>query len=165
MAKNKENNTMPEEKQGFVKRMFFKYKEIIMYLIFGVLTTLVGWITYFLILSIGKMTFDIQAEDTTGGTYVAIYTVAQIVQWIAAVLFAFFTNRKYVFEASKNGFLKQLFGFFSMRIATGVLDVLIMILLVDFLEFNDLLIKLLSNVLVIILNYIFSKFLVFKKKK
>ena len=70
-----------------------------------------------------------------------------------------------MFKASKNSFLKQLFGFFSMRILTGALDVFIMILFVDVLEFNDMLIKVLSNILVIILNYIFSKFLVFKKAK
>ncbi len=132
-----------------MKNNFFKkYKEPLLYIVFGIATTLVNFITYFLL---SKLDFST--------------AISTSLAWLLAVLFAFFTNRKYVFEASKNGFLKQLFGFFSMRIATGVLDVLIMILLVDFLEFNDLLIKLLSNVLVIILNYIFSKFLVFKKKK
>lgn len=132
-----------------MKNNFFKkYKEPLLYIVFGIATTLVNFVTYFLL---SKLDFST--------------AISTSLAWLLAVLFAFFTNRKYVFEASKNGFLKQLFGFFSMRIATGVLDVLIMILLVDFLEFNDLLIKLLSNVLVIILNYIFSKFLVFKKKK
>ena len=132
-----------------MKNNFFKkYKEPLLYIVFGIATTLVNFITYFLL---SKLDFST--------------AISTSLAWLLAVLFAFFTNRKYVFEASKNGFLRQLFGFFSMRIATGVLDVLIMIVLVDFLEFNDLLIKLLSNVLVIILNYIFSKFLVFKKKK
>lgn len=123
-----------------------KYKEQILYIIFGAATTLVNIASYFLLSKLPLGT-----------------AIATILAWLISVIFAFFTNRKYVFNASKNGFLKQLFGFFSMRILTGALDVFIMILFVDVLEFNDLLIKILSNILVIILNYIFSKFLVFKK--
>ena len=125
-----------------------KYKQPLLYIVFGIATTLVNFLAYFL--------FSKLALSTAISTALA---------WFLSVLFAFFTNRKYVFEASKNGFFKQIIGFFSMRIATGVLDLLIMLLFVDVLEFNDLLIKLLSNVLVIILNYIFSKLLVFKNKK
>ncbi|MBO5210523.1 MAG: GtrA family protein [Clostridia bacterium] len=127
--------------------LFKKYKEQILYIVFGAATTLVNIASYFLLSKLPLST-----------------AIATILAWLISVIFAFFTNRKYVFEASKNGFLKQLFGFFSMRIATGVLDLLIMILFVDALEFNDMLIKVLSNILVIILNYIFSKFLVFKSK-
>ena len=123
-----------------------KYKQPVLYIVFGIATTLVNFLAYFLL---SKLSF---------GT-----AISTALAWFLSVIFAFFTNRKYVFNASKNGFLKQLMGFFSMRIATGILDVFIMILFVDILEFNDLLIKLLSNILVIILNYIFSKFLVFKK--
>ncbi|MBQ3547042.1 MAG: GtrA family protein [Clostridia bacterium] len=125
-----------------------KYKQPLLYIVFGIATTLVNFIAYFLL---SKLSF---------GT-----AISTVLAWLISVIFAFFTNRKYVFNASKNGFLKQLFGFFSMRIATGVLDLLIMVLFVDVLEFNDLLIKLLLNILVIILNYFFSKFLVFKNKK
>lgn len=124
-----------------------KYKQPLLYIVFGIATTLVNFLAYLL--------FSKLALSTAISTALA---------WFLSVLFAFFTNRKYVFEASKNGFFKQIFGFISMRIATGVLDLLIMLLFVDVLEFNDLLIKLLSNFLVIILNYIFSKFLVFKNK-
>lgn len=123
-----------------------KYKQPLLYIVFGIATTLFNFLAYFLL---SKLSF---------GT-----AISTVLAWFLSVFFAFFTNRKYVFEASKNGFLKQLMGFFSMRIATGVIDVFIMILFVDILEFNDLVIKVLSNVLVIILNYIFSKFLVFKK--
>lgn len=125
-----------------------KYKEQILYIVFGAATTLVNIVSYFLM------------SNLPFGT-----AIATSLAWLISVIFAFFTNRKYVFEASKNSFLKQLFGFFSMRILTGALDVFIMILFVDVLEFNDMLIKVLSNILVIILNYIFSKFLVFKKAK
>lgn len=129
-------------------KMFKKYKQPLLYIVFGIATTLVNFVAYFVFSKLGLLT----AISTT-------------LAWFLSVIFAFFTNRKYVFDATENCFLKQLFGFFSMRIATGILDLLIMVLFVDFLEFNDLLIKLFSNVLVIILNYIFSKFLVFKKQK
>lgn len=124
-----------------------KYKQPLLYIVFGIATTLVNFLAYFLF---SKLSFDT--------------AISTVLAWFLSVLFAFFTNRKYVFNAEKSGFLKQLFSFFSMRIATGVIDVSIMVLFVDVLEFNDLLIKLLSNILVIILNYIFSKFLVFKSK-
>ena len=131
-----------------MKNDFFKkYKEPFLYIVFGIATTVVNFLSYFLL---SKLDFST--------------AISTSLAWLLSVLFAFFTNRKYVFNASKSGFFKQLFGFFSMRISTGVLDLLIMIFFVDILEFNDLLIKVLSNVLVIILNYILSKFLVFKEK-
>lgn len=129
-------------KNDFLK----KYKEPLLYIMFGIATTFVNFLAYFLL---SKLEFST--------------AISTALAWFLSVLFAFFTNRKYVFEASKNGFLKQISGFFSMRVVTGILDILIMVLFVDILDFNDLLIKLLSNVLVVILNYIFSKFLVFKK--
>ncbi|MBO5089426.1 MAG: GtrA family protein [Clostridia bacterium] len=131
-----------------MNNLFEKYKEQILYIIFGAATTLVNIIAYFLLSKLPLGT-----------------AIATILAWLISVIFAFFTNRKYVFKASKSGFLKQFFGFFSMRVLTGALDVFIMILFVDVLEFNDLFIKILSNILVIILNYVFSKLFVFKKTK
>jgi putative flippase GtrA len=71
--------------------------EISRYLFFGILTTLVGWAVYFALLWGGRAVFDIPADDTTSAAYIGIYTAAQIIQWVAAVLFAFYTNRKWVF--------------------------------------------------------------------
>ena len=103
-----------------MNNLFEKYKEQILYIIFGAATTLVNIIAYFLLSKLPLGT-----------------AIATILAWLISVFFAFFTNRKYVFKASKNGFLNQLFGFFSMRVLTGALDVFIMILFVDVLEFND----------------------------
>lgn len=128
-------------------KMLKKYKEILLYIFFGIATTAVNIVAYYLL---SKMNLI-----TAFSTFFA---------WLISVIFAFFTNRKYVFKAEKSGFFKQLISFLSMRIITGVLDILIMIIFVDMLVFDDMLIKVLSNVLVIILNYIFSKFLVFKNK-
>ena len=80
-----------------LKELYSKYEEIIKYLFFGVLTTLVGWAVYFSVLLVGKGVLGLTSEDTSSAKYLLIYTVAQVVQWVAAVLFAFFTNRKWVF--------------------------------------------------------------------
>ena len=166
-----------------IKQIYQKHKEIILYLIFGVLTTLIGWVTYLLILSLGKMIFNIQTEDTNGATYVAIYTVAQVIQWVAAVLFAFFTNRKYVFAADEQcgSTARQLGLFAGGRVATFFVDYFVTLfgtmalssllpslngveLLGRTFNINEISAKLVAAIIVIIANYIFSKFLVFRKK-
>lgn len=167
-----------------MKELFRKYREIILYLIFGVLTTLVGWAVYFVLLYAGKAAFGVAPEDTTGGTYLAIYSVAQVVQWIAAVLFAFFTNRAWVFaDADKNApMLPQLAKFGAGRLATFGVDYLVTYfgalalskLIVAWnrvsvfgmeLNLGEIVAKLVAAVIVIIANYFFSKLIVFKKKK
>ena len=126
-------------------KLIKKYKEIWLYILFGIATTLVNIIAYYSLSRLGFST-----------------AISTVLAWIVSVIFAFFTNRKYVFNATENSVLKQILGFFSMRILTGVIDLLIMVIFVDVLSFNGLLIKLISNVLVIVLNYVFSKFFVFK---
>lgn len=159
-------------------------REVLMYLLFGVLTTLVGWIVYFAIMIGGRILFKIPQEDTASGAYFALYTAAQIIQWVCAVLFAFFTNRKWVFtDADKNkSALLQLLTFSGGRVVTLVLDYVITLfggmLLVRLLpalnsvaigaldlNVNEIFAKVVAAVVVIIGNYFFSKFLVFKGKK
>ena len=91
-----------------------------MYLVFGVLTTIVGWAVYFAVLWAWKGMFSLPVDDTSSGMYIAGYTVAQVIQWVAAVLFAFFTNRKWVFtEADKSVRASiQLVKFASGRVIT-----------------------------------------------
>ena len=89
-----------------------------------------------------------------------------IIAWVAAVLFAYLTNRKWVFHSEvkgTKGILKEISAFFGCRLATGVVDWLMMFLFVDCWHFNDVLIKIIANVVVIILNYIASKWLIFRK--
>ena len=159
-------------------------REVMMYLLFGVLTTLVGWIVYFAIMIGGRILFKIPQEDTASGAYFALYTSAQIIQWVCAVLFAFFTNRKWVFtDADKNkSALLQLLTFSGGRVVTLVLDYVITLfggmLLVRLLpalnsvaigaldlNVNEIFAKVVAAVVVIVGNYFFSKFLVFKGKK
>ena len=134
-----------------MKNLFIKYKEIIMYLIFGVLTTLVSLVTY----------YTLTATILNASNAIELQ-IANIIAWIISVLFAFFTNKIFVFE-SKNSTLKELPKFFGLRIITLFLDMLIMYLGVTVMLFNHKIMKLISEVIVIVSNYIFSKLVVFKK--
>ena len=135
-----------------VKELYLKYKEIINYLIVGVLTTVVSLAAYYLCV----FTF-LNPENSVQ------LQIANILSWIVGVAFAYFTNRKYVFESKNQNKISEATKFVSSRITTLVLDMLIMWLGVTVLHFNDKLIKLISQVLVIVGNYILSKLFVFKK--
>ena len=90
---------------------------------------------------------------------------SSVIAWIAAVTFAFFTNRKWGFNSQANTkelVIKEAVSFYACRLATGVLDWVFMYLTVDIMDFNDVWMKFIANVLVIVLNYIASKFYIFK---
>lgn len=167
-----------------IKELIKKHREIVMYLIFGVLTTFVGWGVYFAVLWIWKAAFALPVEDTSSKLYLIGYTVSQVIQWIAAVLFAFFTNRKWVFtDADKSASVPlQLGKFAAGRVATFFVDYLVTLFAalglaavlpsltsVSFLgrdwNFCEIGAKVLAAVIVIICNYIFSKIFVFKKSE
>ena len=165
-----------------MKNLFIKYREIIMYLVFGVLTTVVGFGTYFLIMAGAEHLLDIPMDDETSGTYITVYVAAQVIQWVAAVLFAFFTNRKWVFteaDRSKNTFWRQLILFAGSRVASFLLDLgvtygctLLLALwiveppvIVGIALTPGIIAKLVAAVLVIIANYVLSKLIVFRKAK
>lgn len=132
--------------------IYKKYKEIINYLIIGVLTTLVSLIVYYVcVFTFLNPNNSIQLQ------------VANVLSWIAGVTFAYFTNRKYVFESQNKNKLQEATKFVSSRITTLLLDMLIMWIGVSLLGFNDKIIKIISQVLVIVGNYILSKLFVFKE--
>ena len=134
-----------------VKPLLYKYQDILLYGIFGVLTTLVNIVSYWLMAHPLKM-------GVMASTMLA---------WVFSVCFAYVTNRKWVFRSKASGtkaVVKELVSFFACRIATGVVDWACMFLFVEVLRFNDVVIKVLANILVIILNYIASKLLVFRQK-
>lgn len=128
--------------------LYNKYKMIFWYLVFGVLTTVVNIVVYFLLREICNVN----------------YLISNAFAWFFSVLFAYVTNRKYVFESQSREILAEITKFFSSRLATGVLDMFLMWLLVSFTPINDLYIKIFVNVIVIILNYIFSKVFVFRER-
>ncbi|MFG6329043.1 MAG: GtrA family protein [Lachnospiraceae bacterium] len=132
--------------------IYFKYKEVILYLVFGGLTTLVNIVSYAVFVRIINM-------GTVAGTSGA---------WLVSVIFAYITNKMFVFESKTDTFdllVKECVSFFGCRLTTGFMDVAIMYFSVDLLHFNDIVMKIISNVLVVILNYIFSKLFIFKKEK
>ena len=129
-----------------------KYKEVVMYLIFGVLTTVVSLVSYYL------LTLTIFNPDNA-----ILLQVANVLSWIISVLFAYITNRKFVFESKNNNILKEVSSFFGSRLITLLFDMLIMFVGVTLLKGNDKFIKVISQVIVIVSNYIFSKLFVFKK--
>ena len=134
-----------------LKKLWCKYKEMILYMFFGAGTTFVNIVSYFIF------------------KYLSLSVAASSVfSWAAAVCFAYVTNRIYVFESSEKGLyavLKEFSSFTAGRIFTGLIDLAIMVVCVDMLHFNEPFMKIVSNVIVIILNYIISKLIVFKKNR
>ena len=136
-----------------IKEMYLKYKEIINYLIFGVLTTVVSIGVYYICV----YTF-LNPEN------VVQLQIANIISWVAGVAFAYVTNRKFVFESKEENKLKEAGKFVTSRITTLLMDMVIMFIGVTLCKFNDKIIKLISQVVVIVMNYLLSKIIVFKKK-
>lgn len=136
-----------------IKELYQKYKEIINYLIFGVLTTVVSLVTYYICV------FTVLNPDNA-----IQLQIANVISWIISVAFAYITNRKFVFESNEENKIKEATKFVTSRIATLLMDMVIMCVGVTTLKFNDKIMKLVSQVVVIVMNYILSKLIVFKKK-
>ena len=133
-----------------ISALLQRYKSQLLYLFFGVCTTLVNVVIY-------GICAHMAALSTTISTAIA---------WAAAVLFAYMTNRTWVFESRAHtvpDILRELWSFLLCRLATGALDLAVMYLCVDRFGLPDMPIKVLSNLLVIVLNYIASKLIIFSK--
>ena len=181
---NNEKNTENSSQLNKERKKKALSREVVTYLVFGVLTTFVGWAVYFAIMLGGRAMLSIPNEDTTSGAYIGLYTAAQLIQRVCAVLFAFLTNRKWVFtEADKSKkILPQLLTFSGGRVITLGLDYVITLvgamalsallpalnsvsIIGITLNFNEVAAKVAAAFVVIVCNYIFSKIFVFKKKK
>ena len=137
-----------------IKNLYDKYREIIIYLIVGVLTTIVSLFSYYICVN--------TILDPNNGIELQI---ANIISWSLAVLFAYFANRIFVFKSKTNNKLKEASSFVLSRVLTLLIDMAIMFLLVTCLKQNDKIAKLVVQVVVTILNYLFSKLFVFKKER
>lgn len=127
-----------------------KYWDIISYLFFGVLTTVVNWLVYFPLYNWAEVSA----------------TVSTVIAWVVAVAFAYLTNKPFVFRShdwSWKAVKPELVKFLGCRIGSGVMEVFVMWLTVEVLFWNGNLMKILVSVLVVILNYVGSKLLVFRK--
>lgn len=123
-------------------------KELLNYMVYGVLTTLINILTYQILSVAGVITL-----------------IANGIAWLLSVLFAYITNRKYVFDSHSENRIQECLKFYGSRISTGILDMAGMWLLVDIFHFPGMVSKVGMNVIVIVLNYIFSKLFVFKDKE
>ena len=149
-----------------LKKLLINYKEPIAYLIFGILTTLVNIIVYYLFADVWNMH----------------YLLSNIIAWITSVLFAFITNKLFVFDSKSwqgKVVVAEMGSFFFARVATGVLDMVFMWLLIDIMTIDVLFVstglaqtisgemfaKVFVNVIVVILNYIASKLWIFRGHK
>lgn len=137
-----------------IKNLYKKYKEIVNYLIFGILTTIVSLGTYYaLVYTILDANNKIELQ------------IANIISWIICVTFAYITNKLYVFAPTNKKIEKEIIEFYSARLAALFIDMGLMFLFVSMLHFNDKIVKLIIQGIIIIINYILSKVIVFKKEK
>ena len=125
-----------------------KYREIITYVVFGVLTTATDWIVYTILWKLGMD-----------------YKISTAISWFAAVMFAFITNRTFVFLSKTKGveIIKECLKFFSSRLTSGITNMILMIVFVDIFMINEFVSKAVLSVIVLVMNYLLSKFIVFKK--
>ena len=121
-----------------------KYDEIIRYIIAGILTTIVSIASYNLLRNIN---ID--------------YKICTILSWILAVIFAYFINKLFVFKSQKNN-IKEFINFILARLLSLFIEFIFMMIMVDFININDRIAKLIVQFVVLVLNYVFSKFFVFK---
>lgn len=149
-----------------IKKLFNKYKELISYVFFGVLATIVNLVSF-------KIFDAILGEN--------LYLITNVVSWLITVIFAYFTNKLWVFESKSwkaSVVVKELIGFFGARIFSLVVEEAGLWLMIDICHMGDIswnifsfeingnmIAKIIMQVVVVILNYVFSKLIIFKHKK
>ncbi len=127
-----------------------KHREGMRYLVFGFLATVVNVLTFWLCEKIFH--FSTLCNN--------------IIAWITAVIFAYVSNKWCVFESKTNTrkeLIVEMFSFFGARVFTLILETALLIVTIDYLQFNSIIMKIISNILVILLNFVFSKLFIFKK--
>ena len=134
-----------------LKSLLDKYWDVVSYLFFGVLTTVVNYLVYLPVYNFCNLSA----------------AVSNMIAWVAAVIFAYLTNKPFVFRShdwSAKTVIPELTKFVSCRVASGVMETVILLLTVDMLGWNGNIWKLFTQVLVVIINYVGSKLIVFIKK-
>ena len=130
-----------------IQNIYDKYQEIIIYLITGGLATLISFTAQF----IPKYFMN---------TPVAVNTT---ISWICAVTFAFFANKFWVFQSESKNYIQEALKFYAARIITYFIELTLLIITVELLNQNEYIMKIIAQIIIIILNYIFSKFLIFRR--
>ena len=136
---------------GKIKALFVKYYDILVYLVFGVMTTVVNYLIY------------LPCYNLLGLSS----SVSNVIAWAVAVAFAYVTNKPFVFHShdwSRETVIPELTKFVGTRLGSGALETVILLIAADWLGMNGNLWKIVTSVLVVIINYVGSKLLVFRKK-
>lgn len=136
-----------------IGELYFKYEEVITYLFIGVCTTVISLLVYY------TCVLTLFNPDNP-----VLLQCANIISWIIAVVFAYFANRKVVFKSKNKNIKNEVSKFVSARVVTLLIDMAFMWLTVSLLGFNDKIMKIISNIIIVILNYVFSKLFVFIKE-
>ncbi|NMD68804.1 GtrA family protein [Bacillus sp. DNRA2] len=127
-------------------------KEMISYLVYGVLTTVVNIVSYWIFTEL----------------FYVDYRVSTSIAWLFSVIFAFITNKMFVFNSKGfdlNTMVREFMSFMFFRILSYLIDLGMMIALVEWVQMNDMIAKILANVVVVIINYVASKYIIFRKAK
>ena len=143
--------------------------EIVSYLVFGVLTTVVNFVVYGLANLIAGENYEEKVLFSVGEFEFLWIYVSQAIAWVAAVIFAYITNKLFVFESTSwkgQVVLKEVVSFFSARVLSFILfEELVFILLTGIMSINGWIAKIIISVLVIVFNFVASKLVIFRKKK
>ena len=135
-----------------IRELFKKYREQISYLFFGVMTTLLNWVSYYLFAYLVFGGFDIDKS------------VSKAIAVVLAVIFAFVVNKLFVFESKTNEHLfREIVTFCGARALSSIIEVGGFKIFVDTLGYNDTVVNIAVSVFVVLFNYVLSKFLIFKK--
>lgn len=139
-----------------IKKIYHKYEEIISYLFFGVLTTVVSFGSYLLFAN----TFLAEKSDLD-------IQIANVLSWICAVTFAYITNRIFVFKSKVKGKkqVKEIINFVFARVASLIIDMAMMYILYSIMHIDDTIAKIIVQFVVVAMNYVFSKVIIFKKEE
>lgn len=129
----------------------FMSREVISYLIFGVLTTLVNWVVYGMMVKTG-----------------VDYRIATAAAWVISVLFAYVVNKIFVFQSYDmhlSFVIKEVISFTTCRAASGVIEMVLMVIMVSWLNMDEYVSKVLVSVVVVVANYVFSKLFIFRNSE
>lgn len=138
---------------------YLSHQEGMRYLVFGALSTVINIVVFAIFSNILKNSSHITSELVT--------TISNIIAWIFAVLFAYITNKLSVFNSKTNSYkdlIKEILYFFGARVFTLIIETIFLNIFINQLHFNEILMKVFSNIIVIIINFILSKILIFKNK-
>lgn len=133
--------------------LYKKYEELINYLVVGVMTTVISWTAY----AVCRLAMNVD--------HPVIMQIAVFLRWFTGVVFSYFVSRRFVFKSRNPRILKEAIDFTASRIVTLFMDMFVMWILPTVCKMDDWIATFISAVLVVIMNYVLSKFIVFRKKK